>query len=93
MTNEGFYFDKSNTILYLARFEISLLYNLSKSLQVIIESVFLFDNKYYFMLDNNLELLANSKNSEDEYYLNKKILKSNNIKIMDILKYDQEKLN
>ena len=93
MTNEGFYFDKSNTILYLAKFEISLLYNLSKSLQIIIESIFLFDNKYYFMLDNNLELLANSKNFEDEYYLNKKILESYNIKIMDILKYDHEKLN
>ena len=71
----------------------SLVYNISKCLDIIIESVFIFDNKYTFMLDNNFELLANSRNFEDEYYLNKKLLQAYNIKIMDILKYNNEKLN
>ena len=93
MKNESYYFDKSNTILYLAKFEISLIYKISKSLDVMIESMFLLDNKYHFMMDNNFELLANSKNFEDEYYLNKKILESYNIKIMDILGYNQQKLS
>ena len=93
MSKQSYYFDKSNTILYPAKFEMKLIYNISKNINIILESIFIFDNKYYFMLDNNYELLANSKNFEDEYYLNKKIFQVYNIKIMDILKYNLEKLN
>ena len=59
---------------------------------MILESNFNFENEYRFMLDNNFELLANSRNFEDEYYLNKKILQAYNIKILDILKIKQENL-
>ena len=60
---------------------------------MMLESVFNFENQYRFMLNNNFELLACSRNFEDEYYLNQKILKSYNIKLFDILKIKAEKLN
>ena len=93
ISKNSFLFDKSSTVLYSSNFEISLIYNISKSLMVIIESIFNFENKYIFMLNNNFEILANSINFQDEYYLNQKILKTYNIDLMDILKIKPEKLN
>ena len=83
---EKYYFNKNNTLLYPAIFESSLIYNISKTLIVIIKSYFIYKSEYIFMLDNNFEILANTKNFEDEYYLNQKLLKTYNIRIMDILK-------
>ena len=89
---EGYLFDSSTTVLYTVTVESSLIYNISKNLVII--SVFLFklQNQYKFMLNNNFELLANSKNFEDEYFFNKKIIEAYYIKIMDILEIKQEKL-
>ena len=93
VSKQSYYFDKSNTVLYSSNFEGSLIYNISKSLIMMLESIFNFENEYRFMLNNNFELLACSRNFEDEYYLNQKILKSYNIKLLDILKIKPEKLN
>jgi len=93
VSKQSYYFDKSNTVLYSSNFEGSLIYNISKSLIMMLESIFNFENEYRFMLNNNFELLACSRNFEDEYYLNQKILQSYNIKLFDILKIKPEKLN
>jgi len=93
ISKQSYYFDKSNTVLYSSNFEGSLIYNISKSLLVMLESIFNFESQYRFMLDNNFELLACSRNFEDEYYLNQKLLQSYNIKLFDILKITPGKLN
>ena len=93
ISKQSYYFDKSNTILYVAYFEGSLIYNISKSLIMMLESFFNYENYYRFMLNNNFELLACTRNFEDEYFLNQKILQSYNIKFLDILKIKPEKLN
>ena len=92
-SNQSYYFDKSNTILYSSNFEASLIYNISKSLIIMLESFFNYESQYRFMLNNNFELLACSKNFEDEYYLNQNILQSYKIKLFDILKIERRKLN
>ena len=92
ISRQSYYFSKSNSILYPASFEISLIYNISKSLIIFMESKFIFDYKYSFMLDNNFELLANSRNFEEEYYLNQKIFQAYNIGLIDILKLNKDKL-
>ena len=86
-------FDASSTILYSINFEALVIYNLSKNLEIICESSFIKDNQFKFLLNNNFELLAHSKNFEDEYYLNKKILQMYDIKIMDIFKIPSRKLH
>ena len=93
ISKQSYYFDKSNTFLYVAFFEGSLVYNISKSLIMIFESFFNFENNYRFMLNNNFELLACTRNFEDEYFLNQNILQSYNIKFLDILKIKPDKLN
>ena len=92
ISRKNYYFDKSNTVLYSASFEMSLIHNLTKYLIIIIKSIFNFENEYIFMLDNNFDILANSKNFEDEYYLNQRLLKTYNIGLLDILKIKSEKL-
>ena len=92
ISKQSYYFNRNNTRLYSSNFGGSLIYSISKSFFMILESNFNFENEYRFMLDNNFELLANSRNFEDEYYLNKKILQAYNIKILDILKIKQENL-
>ena len=89
---EAFYFDKTHTILYSASFEISLICNISKTLIVLNESTFNNKNEYTFMLDNNFELLSSTKNFEDEYFLNQRLMKMFNIGLMDILKIGINKL-
>ena len=49
--------------------------------------------EYQFLLNSNFELLANSRNFTDEYFLNQKILQLYNIGLMDILKVKPEKLH
>ena len=93
MSKQSYFFDKSSTVLYSTNFEISLIYNLSKSLIIILESIFNYEKEYRFMLNNNFELIANSKNFEDEYYLNKKIFQAFNIGLMDILSIKPLKLH
>ena len=93
MSKQSYFFDKSSTILYSANFEVSLIYNMSKSLIIISESIFNYEKEYRFMLNNNFELIANSKNFEDEYYLNKKIFQAFNIGLMDILSIKPLKLH
>ena len=92
INKQSFYFDKTNSILYPTKFEGALIYNISKSLIEMIKSEFIFENEYRFMLDNNFELLANSKNFEEEYYLNQKILYFYHINFLDILKLNSEKI-
>ena len=84
-TSETYLFDISSNILYPIIQESLLIYSISKNLIIIVQSIFKFDNEYRFMLNNNFELLAVSKNYEDEYYFNKKIFEAYDIKIMEIL--------
>jgi hypothetical protein len=44
------------------------------------------------MLDSNYNLIANTKNFEDEYFLNQKILTKFNIGLLDILKIKPDNL-
>ena len=92
ISKKSYYFDKTTTVLYPAFFEGSLIYNISKSLVMIFETTFFQDEEYSFMLNNNFDLLASSRNFEDEYYLNQRILQAYNIKLLDILKIKPEKL-
>ena len=93
ITKQFYFFDKSSTILYSSKFEFVLIYNISNNLILMLESNFIYENEYRFMLNNNFELLANSINFEDEYFLNKKIFQAYNINLLDILKIKPEKLN
>ena len=92
-TNSSYLFDSSSTVLYSITFNSLLLYNISKNLSIITETAFFVENEYKFMLNSNFDLMANSKNFEDEYYLNQKILQKYGIRIMDILKIKPEKFN
>ena len=92
-TNKSFLFDSSSTVLYPIYFDSLILYSISKNLSIISETSFFTENEYKFMLNSNFDLLANSKNFEDEYYLNQAIFQKYGIKIMDILKIKPEKFN
>ena len=67
-------FDSNSNILFSIKFEALVVFSLSKNLEIISESSFIIEYEYKFMLNNNFELLAHSKNFEEEYSLNKKIL-------------------
>ena len=92
-SKQSYFFNINSTILYSVNLESALIYNITKSLITIFEANFNLENEYRFMLDNNFELLAHSKNFEDEYFLNHKILNSYNIKFLDLIKFKPEKLN
>ena len=68
-----------------------MIYNISKSLMVIVESILILKNDYSFKLYYNFELLAVSRNFEEEYYLNQTLLIEYCIRIMDIIKTKPEK--
>jgi len=91
-SKQTYYFNKNNTVLYSANIEATLLYNLAKSFVIILESFFNFENEYRFMFNNNFELLACSKNFEEEYYLNQKIIQVYKLKLMNVLKIKPEKI-
>ena len=90
--NKVIFFIKKKIFLYSANFEGSIIYNIFKTLILILESYFNYGNEYRFMLNNNFELMAISKNFEDEYYLNKKLLESFYIYFLDIIKMKPEKI-
>ena len=88
----SFYFNKDSTVLYPSMFGGSLIYNISKSLIMMLESNFVFEKEYRFMLNNNFELMANSRNFEDEYYLNQKIIRAYNINFLEMIKIKPENI-
>ena len=90
--NQGYLFDSSSTIIYPIKFQALLIYNMMKHLAIITESIFESQEHYIFMISNNYELLACSKNFEEEYFFNKKIFEAYDIKIMDIFQIKQDKL-
>ena len=94
-SKEFYLFDKSTMFLYPVNGEGSLIYNLSKSLIIVFESIIKNDNyvnKYHFMVDNNMQLLSHSKNFEEDYYLNKSIIQVYNLNFMNILGIKPDKL-
>ena len=90
--DKHFLFDINSTRMYPIKFEAKLIYNLYKNLIIISKCVFINEHEYTFMLNNNFELLSNSKNFEDEYFINQEILKIFNIKIIDILKINPNEI-
>ena len=90
--DKGYFFDSSGTKLHTVKVEGILIYGLSKNIMFIVESSFLHDNEYRFMLNSNFELLAHSKNFENEYSLNHNICQNFNLKIMEIFKIKPKKL-
>ena len=58
--NKVIFFIKKKTFLYSANFEGSIIYNIFKTLILILESYFNYGNEYRFILNNNFELMANS---------------------------------
>ena len=85
-------FDSTSKILYPMDYEGLLIYNIQKHLIIIFKSNFIFDNEYSFMLNSNFELLSNSINFQDEYYLNQEILHTYNISLIDLLKIKPDKI-
>ena len=67
--NRGFLFDKTTTVLYSVAPRGALIYKLAKNLIILAESIFEFEEDYKFMLNNNFEILAITKNFEDEKLL------------------------
>ena len=93
LTNkQGYLFDSSSSVIYPIKFQALLIYNMMKNLAIITESIFELQEEYIFMISNNYELLACSKNFEEDYFFNKKIFEAYDIKIMDIFQIKQEKL-
>ena len=84
-SNCRYFFDSTSTVLYAINSEGTLIYDISKNLVLISESIFNYENEYKFMLNNNFDLLGHSKNFEEEYSLNQNIFQTYNLKIMDIL--------
>ena len=93
VSKQTFFFNRNLNTIYSAYFELVIIYNISKYLGVMLRGNFHFENEYRFMLNNNYELMANSKNFEDEYYLNQKIFRTYNINFLDILNFKPEKMN
>ena len=92
-SKKAYFFDKTKTILFTARFEASLIYDLTKYLIIMIESTLLYENEFGFMLDSNYDLVGTTKNFEEEYYLNQKILATFNIGFLDLLTIKKDNLN
>ena len=92
LSKNNYIFDSTTKILYPMDIEGLLIYNVHKHLVIIMKSNFVFDNEYSFMLNNNFELLSNSINFQDEYYLNQQILQTYNISLIDLLKIKPDKI-
>ena len=92
LNTQIYLYDKTTTILYPVSVKLSFIYNINKYLNFLIECSLISENKYRFMLDSNLELMANSQNFENEYYLNQKIFHIYNIRLVDILNIHPNKL-
>ena len=59
---KGYVFDSRGTIFYTIKVEGIMIYELSKNLMLISQHYFIPDNEYRFMLNNNFDLLAHTKN-------------------------------
>jgi len=92
LSKNNYIFDSTSKIIYPMDYEGILIYNIYKHLILVFKSNFIFDNEYSFMLNNNFELLSNSINFQDEYYLNQKILQAYNISLLDLLKIKTDKI-
>ena len=90
---KNYFFGVNGNVLFPAGSNGIVIYDLSKNISIISETVFNIENEYKFMMNNNFELIASSKNFEEEYLLNQKIFQMYDLKIMDILKIKPEKLN
>ena len=91
--SKNYFFGVNGNVLFPAGLNGIVIYNLSKNISIISETVFNIENEYKFMMNNNFELIASSKNFEEEYLLNQKIFQMYDLKIMDILKIKPEKLS
>ena len=91
-SDRGTFFDSTSTIMHTIKIEGVLIYDLSKSYMFIAETSFIEDNEWRFMLNNNFDLLAHSKNFENEYGINYNIIHAFNLKIIDIFKIKPEKI-
>ena len=91
--NKSFVFNKDCTTIYSVIPKGILIYDLSKNLIILSENIFYLDNEYNFMLNHNFNILAISKNFEDEYLLNQKIFQLYNLNILSILQMKPENLN
>ena len=91
-SDRGTFFDSTSTIMHTIKIEGVLIYDLSKSYMFIAENSFIEDNEWRFMLNNNFNLLAHSKNFENEYGINYNIIHAFNLKIIDIFKIKPEKI-
>ena len=90
--DKGKVFDSTGTKIYTVKVEGIMIYELSKNLMFIAELYFLPDNEYIFMLNNNFQLLAHTKNFENEYSLNYTIFQNYNLKILDVFGVKSNKL-
>ena len=90
--DRGTFFDSTSTIMYSIKIEGVLIYDLSKSYMFISENNFIEENEYRFMLNNNFDLLAHTKNFENEYDINYNIIHTFNLKVIDIFKIKPDKL-
>ena len=86
-------FDAGHTVMHLMEGHGVIIYNLSNYLITILESKFVEENDYVFMLNHNFDLIANTKNFTDDYLLNQKIFHKYNLKLLEILKTKPEKIN
>ena len=89
----NYFFDFSSTVLYSVNYIVKIVFSFSKYLNILIEWEFNIDNEYQFMLNNNFQIIAISKNFELEYFLNQKIFQIYNIKLTDILGIMPEEIN
>ena len=91
--SKSYLFDITNTKLYPIIPKGILIYGLSKNLIILFETIFIYEKEYNFMLNNNFEILAISKNFENEYLLNQKIFNLYELKLLEILEVKPEKLH
>ena len=89
---KNYFFDSTSTTMFSVNYKGILIYNITKHLNIVFQWVFNNEKEYHFLLNNNLDLISNSKNFELEYYLNKNIFQEYNLKLFDILKINSELL-
>ena len=88
--DKNYFFDITSTQLFSVNYNGALIYSISKSLNIIFQWAFNIENEYHFMMNSNFDLIAISKNFESEYFLNQKIFKTYNLKLLEILKIKPE---
>ena len=89
---KSYAFNANKTVIYPIEQKNILLYNFSRNLVILSESTFLLESEYSFMLNNNFDIIAMTKNFEYEYLLNQEIFHLYDLKILDILQIKSNKL-